>query len=391
MDWQTIEDQCLKANKFFGQLVGVWPNQEKFTKIIIRFVIFIIIITTITAQISRVVVFYSLEVLSDQMPYLDIGFVILIKQYNYVLNEKKLKGLLNDIVADRLIERPKEELEILDMYSKKATFLSCLYQVSISFCAFMFVLLPTIPPILNVVAPLNESRSREFIYPSYYFVDEQQYYYPILVHMISVAVILTSVYIACDINLVHVVHHGCALLAISGYRFKHAMDNVSFSNEKYLNVLLDETYAKISRSIDAHKKAVEYVDKVDACHVHYFFIILGLIIVTFTSTFVRLSTMEIGVRYFTFCAFTISQMTHLLFLTIMGQFLINSNDETFQAICEAKWYNGSSKAQSLYLLVLRKCLSPPKLTGGGVISLNLESFVQVLKASFSYYTVFRSA
>lgn len=37
------------------------------------------------------------------------------------------------------------------------------------------------------------------------------------------------------------------------------MDNVSFSNEKYLNVLLDETYAKISRSIDAHKKAVELV------------------------------------------------------------------------------------------------------------------------------------
>lgn len=92
-----------------------------------------------------------------------------------------------------------------------------LHVVSISFCAFMFVLLPTIPPILNVVAPLNESRSREFIYPSYYFVDEQRYYYPILVHMISVAVILTSVYIACDINLVHVVHHGCALLAISGW------------------------------------------------------------------------------------------------------------------------------------------------------------------------------
>ena len=55
MDWQTIEDQCLKANKFFGQLVGVWPNQEKFTKIIIRFVIFIIVITTITAQVFCVV------------------------------------------------------------------------------------------------------------------------------------------------------------------------------------------------------------------------------------------------------------------------------------------------------------------------------------------------
>lgn len=45
--------------------------------------------------------------------------------------------------------------------------------------------------------------------------------------------------------------------------------------------------------------------------------------------------------------------------------------------CEAHWYNGSSKMQSLYILVLRKCLSPPKLTGGGFVALNLDSFVQV--------------
>lgn len=44
---------------------------------------------------------------------------------------------------------------------------------------------------------------------------------------------------------------------------------------------------------------------------------------------------------------------------------------------EACWYNGSSRTQSLYVLVLRKCLSPPKLTGGGLVALNLDSFLQV--------------
>lgn len=48
--------------------------------------------------------------------------------------------------------------------------------------------------------------------------------------------------------------------------------------------------------------------------------------------------------------------------------------------CEAHWYNGSSKMQSLYILVLRKCLSPPKLTGGGFVALNLDSFVQVSRS-----------
>lgn len=76
--------------------------------------------------------------------------------------------------------------------------------------------MPSIPLIMNVIMPLNESRSRELIYPSYYFVDEQKYYYLITGHMLAVCLGHTFVYIACDINLIHVVHHGCALLTISG-------------------------------------------------------------------------------------------------------------------------------------------------------------------------------
>lgn len=43
------------------------------------------------------------------------------------------------------------------------------------------------------------------------------------------------------------------------YRFKHAMDNVALCNEKYSDELMEKTYAKVSQSIDAHKKAVELV------------------------------------------------------------------------------------------------------------------------------------
>lgn len=83
--------------------------------------------------------------------------------------------------------------------------------------AIMFIMIPTIPPILNIIMPLNESRDREFIYPTYFFIDEEKYYYPILTYMAIVILIVSSVYLACDTNLVQIVHHGCALLAISGW------------------------------------------------------------------------------------------------------------------------------------------------------------------------------
>ncbi|XP_006608960.1 uncharacterized protein LOC102678144 [Apis dorsata] len=389
MDKETIMNQYLKINKFFGQLVGVWPFQERFTKTCMRFTVSVIMLLDLATQISRVIMFYSFEVFSDQIPYLNAAIICLFKEYNYVLNENKLRELLNDIISDRLIKRSKKELEILELYSRKATTLCILYKAMVYSCAFMFLVIPTIPPILNIIAPLNVSRDREFIYPTYYFVDEEKYYYPILMHMIVAILVLSSIYLACDTNLVQVVHHGCALLAISGYRFKHAVDDVKIYDENYIT-LMDETYTRVKHSIKAHKTAVEYVDKIDACHIYYFLLTIGMIVLAFTGTFVKLSTMEMGIRFFTFCAYTVAQLTHLFFLTIMGQFLINANEEIFKTIYEAHWYNGSSKIQSLYVVVLRKCLTSPKLTGGGLIILNLDSFVQILKASFSYYTVFRS-
>ncbi|KAK1127976.1 hypothetical protein K0M31_003469 [Melipona bicolor] len=246
MNWRTVEDQHLRDNRFFAQLVGIWPDQKRFAKFSMRLVTFAIVIIAIITEVSRVVVFYSTDVLLDQMAYLSIAMMILVKQINFILNEKKLKEVISEIVIDRLMERPKEELEILDTYYKKAIIFCSIYKASISSSALMFIFMPAIPPILNIIAPLNESRGREFVYPAYYFVDEQRYYYVILAHMISTTLVLAAVYIACDINLIHVIHHGCALLTISGY-----------------------------------------VDKIDACYVHYFFLILGLIIMAFTSTFVR--------------------------------------------------------------------------------------------------------
>ncbi|KAF3423557.1 hypothetical protein E2986_13452 [Frieseomelitta varia] len=402
--YTTVEDQYLRDNKFFAQLVGVWPYQERFTKFSIRLVIFVLVIIALATQASRVIVSYSIDALMDEVVYLVITVTVPIKQYNYILNEKKLEELLREIVFDHLMERPKKEMEILDTYYRKALIFSFIYKASISTSALTFILIPAIPPILNIIAPLNESRGREFVYPAYFFVDEQRYYYPILVNMIISALVLASVYIACDVNLIHLIHHGCALLAISGYRFKHALDDVNLYDEKYNDALMHEAYAKVCRSIEGHKRAVEYVEKIDACYVHYFFVLLGIIITAFTSTFIRLSTMEMDTRYFTFCIFTFAQLVHLLFLTIMGQIVENSNNEVSHKIIfsilvrlkqdvgihsktyEANWYTGSSRTQLLYVLVLRKCLNPPALSGGGLVPLNLFSFVQVLKASFSYFT-----
>ncbi|XP_043519877.1 odorant receptor 67c-like [Frieseomelitta varia] len=321
------------------------------------------------------------------MVYMDIAISIFVKQYHYILNEKKIRDLLNEIVIDRLTKYPKEELEILDMYYNKAKFICTIYKGILKFTAVGYISLPAIPSLLNIIKPLNESRGRELVYPAYYFVDEQRYYFPIITHMVMAVIVLNVVYMASDISLIYIIHHACSLLSISGYQFKHSFDEVSRCDEKDNDV---RQKANVYRAINGHKRAVEFVNKVNDCYTHYFLLLLGLIIVAFTSSFVRLSMMEKGFNYYVFCLFTFAQLFHLFFLMSLGQFVINVHDEVYQSIYEAKWYNGASKTQLLYVLVLRKCLNSPALTGEGLIPLNFYSFVQVLKLSFSYYTVFSS-
>lgn len=53
---------------------------------------------------------------------------------------------------------------------------------------------------------------------------------------------------------------------------------------------------------------------------------------------------------------------------------------------EASWYNINPKIQALYVLALRRSLTPPRLTAGGLIELNMQSFSEVyiyLKLIFS--------
>lgn len=46
-----MEELYLKDNKFFGQLVGVWPDQGKFMKFLMRFIILIVMIIAFIAQV----------------------------------------------------------------------------------------------------------------------------------------------------------------------------------------------------------------------------------------------------------------------------------------------------------------------------------------------------
>ncbi|KAK1127967.1 hypothetical protein K0M31_003460 [Melipona bicolor] len=94
---------------------------------------------------------------------------------------------------------------------------------------------------------------------------------------------------------------------------------------------------------------------------------------------------------------------HLTYVTIVAYYVFVGCDTNYVCVVQhacgqiavarydASWYNTNKETQLLFVLALRSCLSPPILSAGGLLTLNLETFAQIIKGSVSYFTVLKSS
>nr|XP_003704115.1 PREDICTED: uncharacterized protein LOC100880718 [Megachile rotundata] len=384
MDAVTLQQRYLKLTKAYLLLTGMWPNQNN--QILpnncgISYIWHL-------QQVARVVRFFSLTVLIQQLGFLLGGILLLAKQSAYVGHKAKFETLLHGMFNDWEAVRPKEEVAIMTSYMDRGAFIVLIYAVNVFGCTLLFINMPWLPRIADILMPLNTSRDRLFIIPACYFVDENKYYYWIIAHMTIIIITAGSVYIACDTCFIYIVQHACGLLGVAGYRFKEAVDEMS--KERKIADLSNETYMKVRRSVQGHVRALRYLRDIDDVHASYLLACLGIVTAAFSATLALLSELDICLEFYQGLGFLVVQLMHLFFLTLHGEFVIESNDKAYNQIYEGLWYNAAPKAQALYVLALRASAAAPQITAGGQIPMNLETFAVIIKASVSYFTMLKS-
>lgn len=86
------------------------------------------------------------------------------------------------------------------------------------YCAILglYLLIPLIPRILDIIIPLNESRPLKYAFQAEYRVDKEKYYYPILFHAYMSNVITVGIVLSIDTTYIICVLHACSLFAAIG-------------------------------------------------------------------------------------------------------------------------------------------------------------------------------
>ncbi|XP_076749050.1 uncharacterized protein LOC143422361 [Xylocopa sonorina] len=385
MDLQVLVKQYLSVTKMYAYIVGVWPFMSQTQKIIRRIYIISVAVSAIITQVAKVVVFFSIQGLIDQIPFLMVAIAAMVKYSNYTLNDSKFKDLFNSMVKDWQAKKTQEEERLMQKYANRSVFFISIYILNAYFCTSVFFFLPLMPRLMDILIPLNESRPRIQMYPAYYFLDnDDDYYYVIMAYTIVTLLVAMSIFIASDTILVYVVQHICGLLSLAGYRFKRCLDDLHSLTD---NCKIDHAkmYKKVCYAINTHQRALEFLNEIENAYVINLFIQVGVVVLSFTITLLKVASITWSMDTYPYYGYVIAQFVHIFFLTVQGQFVIDLHDSIYIKGYENYWYNGDIKTQALFILIQRRNLTPPLLTAGGLIQLNLDSFAEV---KFFLLTVF---
>ncbi|XP_026668849.1 uncharacterized protein LOC113464243, partial [Ceratina calcarata] len=256
MNFEKFVTQYFNVTRGYGRIAGTWPFLTKSHKFISSAYIHFLVISALVTQTGQIVVYFSIGTIVEQIPFLMVAVASYVKFINYIINTDKFKELFINMVKDWQDEKTEEEDNIMKEYADRGAFYTYVYTTNIYFCSVVFFCLPLIPRVLDVFAPLNESRPRVELYPGYYFIENNDdYYYFIMLYTMICMLSTMCVFIATDTILLYMVQHVCGLLSLAGHRFKYSMGTgYSLTNSEKINKEL--VYKKVCYAIKTHKRAL---------------------------------------------------------------------------------------------------------------------------------------
>ncbi|XP_072756974.1 uncharacterized protein [Anoplolepis gracilipes] len=388
-------------NQFFLSQMGIWPYQPKVIKILLPC---FLVGTELSVLATQILLLYNTWGDLSMTVEGIINIILLIgattKLVNVVINNKKMQYLLQLMDQHWRLFHNEYELHILRRYAKIGYKITKYYSMYINIFAVMFMLIPLLPKVLDVIIPLNESRPVIYIVEGDWGVDKDEYYYPILLHCYLAVIISTRCMVNVDSMYMVCVLHGCSLFNAIGIRLESILDKAKLvEDEKIMSkkhVVIkkhdSEDYHEMILCLKKHQIAIKYIHILDSTFKSATFIILFLNVMILSLIGLQLLN-KLGqiqeVIRFGFIA--IGSITHLMSMCLPGQLLLDKSIEVFDRAYSAQWYMFSLKTTKLLSILLYRSLVPCTLSAANMFIMSMSMFSSVMQTAMSYFTTFLSS
>ncbi|RLU17480.1 hypothetical protein DMN91_009715 [Ooceraea biroi] len=382
-----------KLNRILLLWLGLWPYDTSFLK---KIQIICFEATFISFLLCQLNVFLlkncSAELVMKVLMFLFIT-IFFIVQYNVgVLLTDSFKYIFSRLRYDWNMLQNQKEFDIIQKYADRTRFHTILFTLLALSISLGIIVLCSVPSLLDIIIPLNESRPSWLPIVAEYFVDQQRYFYAILIH-IFIVVYAGSMAIASVAGMMlGYVLHNCAIFKIASYRIEHIFDEKILQMSKTIGQYV--LYERLIHAVHLHRRAVDLTNDLNNSfsRICFIMIIVGMCCIPFSvfHFFYVLAPLNDVLELLLSCGVLIFQLYYMFIINYVGQDIINISTNVFHTAYNTEWYAAPLWLQKLILVILQRSSLKSTLIAGGIVDASLEGFAKLMSMSMSYVMFLRS-
>ncbi|XP_026828781.1 uncharacterized protein LOC105285101 isoform X4 [Ooceraea biroi] len=374
-----IEEYYYKVNRVFMKTLGLWPYQQPYIaqlqKVLFSSILFSFILVQCLACFTMK---FSTDLFLKILSFLFPTLFATTKYCVFVIRADSVKLLLEEIRNDLTLLKNEVEIDIIKKYADNMRFITMVSIVSSYAGTVCYVMSQyLLPLLLNVLLPLNASRSLELIGITEYFVNREKFFWALLFHeVVTVYVGVTAVCSTGGTTIMYFLH-SCALFKVASYRIENAIDKkilaIPDPTRKYL------LQQKIVHAILIHRRAIKYIELWSSNFMVPFTILILIGVSSLSFNLFHLLQLVIVLddpseMYFAFLLITL-HVGYMFALNYGGQEIQNHGVQLFEAIYNGLWYAAPLHTQKLLLFLMQKAAVKVTLVCGSIFVASLEGFV----------------
>ncbi|XP_026826476.1 uncharacterized protein LOC105279098 isoform X2 [Ooceraea biroi] len=416
---------CLEApyfnlNRILLQSTALWPFQQSKLVQLQFILISTVLMTAIICQIttvftSNVTPKFAVKVLSSVL----FLTMLMIFYSSYRFNIKILKDLMGQLHCACTKLRDENEIAIIQKYGRTAKYYTAAVLVIFFIAILTFWTIQIVIPYLDDVTPINGCRPHRLYVAADYFIDQQKYYYVILLHMNAALFIGILTLITTGTLMIAYLQHTCGMFRIACYRIEHAMEiNVLKDISKCKNLNSEFSISKkIVDAVNIHREAIKLSENLITRFDTMYFCLTLLAVITMSLNLFQVSqtiTFEDNIMEATVPSLNLLVLIlYVFFANLFGQNVIDHNNEVYTAAYRLisnillllfhlsnyrittcrysiRWYMCPLHVQKLILLLLQRKAKEFQLTCGGLFIASFDCLATMAKATLSYFTFMHS-
>ncbi|KAL0126441.1 hypothetical protein PUN28_005061 [Cardiocondyla obscurior] len=247
-----------------------------------------------------------------------------------------------------------------------------------------------IPTFLDFILPLDNPRPRRLPILIECFLDQDKYFYYILLGIIMASLLGMTVIMATENMYMIFVQHSCALFEVISYRLTYAFDTYSKTTSPNIKRKL---CTKLLSAFTAHQHCLEFVETMQYKFSISYFALFVMGVGSASINLFRLFDAVTRQNIFEAVAaglFVYAHVCYAFFMNYFGQDIIDRSEYFFQQVYSTQWYMAPVCTQKLLLVTLRQSTKNSKICVGGLFVMSLEGLATLISMSLSYCMVMYS-